>query len=293
MLIHLQTIIAIEYDSVFSHWLTKVETMGLWIETMISIFLLFVIASVYRWVCKKPTKSIKARHIIVTGGSSGIGLNIAIECAKAGAHVTVIARNVKNLESTVEQIITHRANSDQKIQYRSMDLSKSNDVVEKCFAELEEAIAPIYGLINCAGMAICGTVDEMSIEDARHLMDVNYYATLYPTRYVLRQLKKTGDGIITITGSQASLVGIYGYGSYAAAKFALRGLAETIAMEVSHTKISITLALPADTDTPGFANENKTKPEETKIISGGGGLAKPETIAKRIFADILVGSNRV
>lgn len=71
-------------------------------------------------------------------------------------------------------------------------------------------------------------------------------------------------------------------------KFALRGLAETIAMEVSNTKISVTLALPADTDTPGYATENMSKPEETKIISATAGLAKPEDISKKILRDSLV-----
>lgn len=48
------------------------------------------------------------------------------------------------------------------------------------------------------------------------------------------------------------------------------------------------MALPADTDTPGFAEEEKTKPKETKIISGSGGLAKPEDVAKKMIDDALV-----
>lgn len=102
-------------------------------------------------------------------------------------------------------------------------------------------------LINCAGMAICGTVDGLSIDDAKKMIDINYWATYFPTRFALGRMKQIGDGILVLTGSQASLLGIYGYGAYSAAKFALRGLAETIAMEVSNTEISVTLALPADT----------------------------------------------
>lgn len=222
--------------------------MGVILETTIAIILLVAAhIGIYTWIRKKPKKSIENRHVIITGGSSGIGLWIAIYCAKLGAHVTIIARNVANLETAHKQISDHRVNEQQKIQFKSLDLSKGYADVEECFGELESTIGPIYALINCAGMAICGTVDQMSIEDAKRMIDINFYATYYPTRYVLQQLKKTGDGIITITGSQASLLGIHGYGLYAAAKFALRGLAETIAMEISNTKISITLALPADT----------------------------------------------
>lgn len=222
--------------------------MGVILETAIAIILLVAAhIGIYTWIRKKPKKSIENRHVVVTGGSSGIGLWIAIYCAKLGAHVTIIARNVTNLEAAHKQISEHRVNEQQKIQFKSLDLSTGYAEVEEYFGELEGTIGPIYALINCAGMAICGTVDEMSIEDAKRMIDINFYATYYPTRYVLKQLKKTGEGIITITGSQASLLGVYGYGVYTAAKFALRGLAETIAMEVSNTKISITLALPADT----------------------------------------------
>lgn len=222
--------------------------MGFLIETGILVaFLIIAHIAIYLWLSKKPLRSIRDRHVVITGGSSGIGLWAAIHCVKLGAHVTIVARDVKKLESAVEKVKSHRINDEQKIQYLSLDLSKSYDIVKNALGTLEEEIAPIYMLLNCAGGAICGRVDEISPDDAVYLMNINYYAVYYPTRYVLTKLKETGDGIITITGSQASLMGIYGLGPYAAAKFALRGLAETIAMEVSNTNISITLALPADT----------------------------------------------
>lgn len=218
------------------------------IETALVVaFLVIVHIAIYQWVSKKPMRSIRNRHVVITGGSSGIGFWIAVNCVKLGAHVTIVARNVDKLKSALETLKMHRVNDEQLIQYRSIDLSKSYDNVKTSLSALEEEIAPIYWLVNCAGGAICGRVDEISPDDAVYLMNINYYSVYYPTRYVLTKFKQTGDGIITITGSQASLLGVYGYGPYAAAKFALRGLAETIAMEVSNTNISITLALPADT----------------------------------------------
>lgn len=227
--------------------------MSLWIETILIATLLIVVhVGIYLWTRKTTRKSLKDRHVVVTGGSSGIGLWVAIHCAKLGAHVTIIARNIANLEAAVQQISCHKLHDQQKIQYRSLDLSKDYDVVAKCLAELETEVGPIYYLANCAGMAICGPVDEMPVEDARRMIDVNYYGCFYPTRYVLGKMKQRGDGIITICGSQLSMFGIYGMGPYAASKFALRGLAETIAMEVCHTSINVTLALPADTGSSLF-----------------------------------------
>lgn len=59
-------------------------------------------------------------------------------------------------------------------------------------------------------------------------------------------------------------------------------------MESKHLGVTVTLAMPSDTDTPGFENEEKSKPKETKIISGSGGLAKPEDVAAQIVKDALV-----
>lgn len=210
-------------------------------------------------------------------------------------------------------ISLHRQNEEQKISYRSLDLSKNYNDVESTIKSIENDIGEIFMLVNCAGMAICGTVDEMTVEDAHLMMNVNYFSTYYPTRYILSKMKKNREGIIVMTASQVNnifpinsftilnynkyrnsalkvaLFGIYGYGAYAAAKFALRGLAETIAMEVKHLNISVTLALPADTNTPGFEKEEKTKPQETKLISGSGGLAEPDDVAKKILNDALKG----
>lgn len=149
-------------------------------------------------------------------------------------------------ETASKQLEEHRVSDHQTIQHRSIDLSTDYETVATALSSLEESVGTIYMLVNCAGMAICGTVDEMSIEDAKSMMDINYFATYYPTRYVLGKMKAAGEGIITITGSQLSLLGIYGMGAYAASKFALRGLAECIAMETAHTGVTVTLAMPAD-----------------------------------------------
>lgn len=181
-----------------------------------------------------------------------------------------------------------RQRPEQKFQYRCLDLSSNYDDVAKCLTDIEEEFGEIFMLINCAGLAICGVFEDVSVSDARKLMEINYWGTYNCTRYVLPKMKKNREGIIVVTASQAALFGIFGYGPYAASKYALRGMAETIAMESRHLGISVTMALPADTNTPGFENEEKTKPQETKIISGGGGLAEPHDVAKKILNDALV-----
>jgi len=109
------------------------------------------------------------------------------------------------------------------------------------------------------------------------------------TKAILPSMKLRKEGHIVFTSSQAGLLGLYGYSAYSAAKFALRGLAETLQMEVKPYNIKVTLAFPPDTDTPGFKEEEKTKPEETRLISETGGLASPEDVASTMVKHILKG----
>lgn len=227
--------------------------------------------------------------IFISGGSSGIGLWVAVECAKRGADVTIIARNVNSLEKAKLLIEENCKTKSQKIEYYSLDVSSGYENIEAAFTEIEQKSGPIYMLVNCAGTAICGITEDIDVKDAKWMMDLNYFGTYYAVRWVIPKMKAAQDGIIVITASQAALLGIYGYSAYAASKFALRGLAETVAMETKQHGISVTLALPSDTDTPGFERENHSKPEETKLISGSGGLAHPKDVGEKIVKDALNG----
>ncbi|XP_017079955.2 3-ketodihydrosphingosine reductase [Drosophila eugracilis] len=245
---------------------------------------------IYLFVMGKRSKSIVGRHVVVTGGSKGIGLCLAVECAMKGADVTVIARDEKMLSGAVALMEVIRQRPEQKFQYRSLDIGGEYEKVSQVLGEIEDSFGPIYTLINCAGMAICGVFEEVSVQDMHKLMNVNFFGTYNCTRYVLPKMKKAGEGIIVITASQAAMFGIFGYGPYSTTKYALRAMAETIAMESREHGVSVTLALPCDTNTPGFEEEEKPSQGETKIISGGGGLIEPEVMAKAILKDALKGN---
>nr|CAD7400083.1 unnamed protein product [Timema poppensis] len=162
----------------------------------------------------------------VTGGSSGIGKCVAIEVAKRGAHVTLIARDVDKLEEAKSEVIKNCLHPDQQqIQCISLDISNNYEVVERTLHSSEEDIGPIYMLVNCAGSAICGRLEDTSVED----------------------------------------------------------------VQAKPYNVSVTLALPPDTDTPCFANEEKSKPLETKLISQEAGLVSPEEVASKLVKDALDG----
>ncbi|XP_050519616.1 3-ketodihydrosphingosine reductase [Diabrotica virgifera virgifera] len=234
-------------------------------------------------------KSINGKHVVVIGGSSGIGKSVAKLAAREGAHVTIIARNVDRLEEAKQEIQQHVVDANQQIISRvSVDVADYASL-DNNITQIEDQVGPIYMMVNCAGMAICGVIEDLTLQEIKQLIDVNYLGSIYSVKSILPRLKERKDGIVVLTGSQASLMGIYGFSIYSGCKFAVRGLAEAVHMEAKPYNVSVTLALPPDTDTPGFANENKNKPEETRIISEAGGLANPDDVAKRLLDDALVG----
>ncbi|XP_068617218.1 3-dehydrosphinganine reductase [Battus philenor] len=260
------------------------------VSSLIIVLISVLAVTIYFGLDKKIVyKDLKFRHVLITGGSSGIGKAAAIEAAKLGAHVTIIGRDTRKLEIAVEDISKRKVNSDQQINYVSLDITSDYSTIEKCLSSLEEDIGPIFMLVNCAGMCICGQFENMKIEDIKQMIDLNYFGTAYPTRYVLKGMKDKNEGIIVFVSSEAALLGIYGYSAYSAGKWAIRGLAESVFMELVGTNVRLMLAFPPDTDTPGFKTEELSKPKETKLISGAGGLQSPEEVGKKMIKDAMNG----
>lgn len=264
------------------------QNTNFFIKMFYIVLLVFIFLGLTLKLLNRPSKrSLNGRHVVITGGSSGIGKALAVLVAQNGAHVSIIARNVQKLEEAQKEIEQH-INEGQIVTTVSVDVS-NKDEIQKKLVELDDQIGPIYMLVNCAGQAICGKLEDMIESDIKQLINVNWLGTLYPIQAILPRLKKRKEGIVVVTSSVVALMGMFGYSVYSSCKFALRGLAESIYQEVKPYNVSVTLALPPDTDTPGFETENKTKPNETKIMSESGGLYSPETVAKQLLDDALKG----
>jgi 3-dehydrosphinganine reductase len=95
-----------------------------------------------------------------------------------------------------------------------------------------------------------------------------------------------GHGHLMLVSSAAGIVGVYGYSAYAPAKFAVRGLAETLRAELKPHGIVVGCAYPPNTDTPGLETENRTKPEATATFEGTIKTRSPEAVARSIVRGI-------
>ncbi|XP_063983057.1 3-ketodihydrosphingosine reductase [Diachasmimorpha longicaudata] len=252
------------------------------------LVLVILIAKQLLW--RRQLRSVEGKHVVITGGSSGIGRSIALLAAKHGAHVTLIARNTKKLEATRNELVEVSKNREiQKHEILSLDITVGYNAVEKALSDVERTMGPIYMLVNCAGTAIPGKLEDTTPDNLKWMMDLNFMGTFYCIKSVVPKMKSAREGIIVLTSSQAALLGIFGYSGYCSTKFALRGLAESLAMELKPYNIFVTLSMPPDTDTPGFAVEELTKPVETKLISGSSGAVSPDTVASQLFEDALSG----
>lgn len=203
-------------------------------------------------------------HVCITGGSSGIGLAFAKRCVERGAAVSIIARDADRLTSARDAIAGLRPGA--RVTSGCADVA-DRDVLHAVIASVAGEFGPVDVLVTCAGYARPGRFVDLSDDVFRRQMEVDYFGTLYAVRAVLPFMLERRRGHVLLVASTAALVGVYGYAAYAPAKFAVRGLAETLRPECLAAGVVVACAYPPDTDTPGLAEENTHKPEVTKRIS--------------------------
>ena len=266
---------------------SAVVKMLLWL-VLILFALLALLALVYVRSTRKKL-NIKGKHVLITGGSKGIGRAIAFEAIKMGANVTIIARDIEVLEKCKVDLLKSLPFSSQKVMAMSADVTNDTTTLEQIVTEAEEELGPVFMLINCAGTSISRRFEETHIKEFKKMLDINFLGSVSMTKAILPSMKSRKEGIVVFVSSIAGLTGIYGYSAYSASKFALLGLAEALSMEVSPFNINICVVFPPDTDTPGFELEQIGKPRETQLISESGGLFSPQTVAKAALKDALNG----
>jgi len=235
-------------------------------------------------------------HVIVTGGSSGIGLAIAHELVQRRCKtITLLARNVDRLNEVKAKLESQASsinNEDTSIYVYSVDVGNA-DAVKKAAQEIcggGGLPAPTI-LFNIAGMTLTGKFLDIDLKEFEKLMQCNYQGTVNVTHeflpYMLLEKEKKSPRVIVFTSSAAGQTGIFGYTAYAPTKFALRGLAESLQMELLRHNIFVQLAYPPDTNTPGYQEERIGIPEETELIAATAGLFKAEDVAKQMVSSVL------
>ena len=225
--------------------------------------------------------TIGGAHVLITGGSSGIGLALAEQCVARGAAVSIVARDPRRLEEARTRI----GGGSARVAAASADVTDPA-ALHAAIDGLVATLGPVDVLVTSAGYAEPGRFLDLSDAAFRDQMEVDYFGTLHAVRAVVPSMVERRRGHLVLVASTVAFVGIYGYSAYAPAKHAVRGLAETLRPELKPYGITVACAYPPDTQTPGFDRENLAKPEVTRRISGGIAPRPASAVARAIVKGI-------
>ncbi len=198
--------------------------------------------------------------VLITGASSGIGKETAIEFAKLGAIIILVARNKDNLEQVENEL--KKFNTSTLI--CQCDVSKKDHVEEMSKTVLEK-FGAVDILVNNAGFAIHGYVSELSIDQIESQMETNYFGMVYCIKNFLPSMLDKKTGHIVNVASVAASFGLPKMASYSGSKFAMLGFSEGLKHELKNTGVGVTVVSPIMVrtnffDHPSFENIPKFSP---------------------------------
>jgi short-subunit dehydrogenase len=196
----------------------------------------------------------KNKVVLITGASSGIGKQTAIEFAKLGSSIILVARRKNKLEEVENQLKQFNVTT----LVCTCDVSKK-DQVEKMSKIVLEKFSSIDILVNNAGFAIYGSVHDLSINDRESQMETNYFGMIYCTKNFLPSMLEKKSGHIVNVASVAASFGLPGIASYCASKFAMLGFSEGLKHELSGTGVGITVVSPIMVKTDFFEHPSFEK----------------------------------
>lgn len=226
-----------------------------------------------------PALNLDGTHVLITGGSSGIGRAVADLAAHKGAHVTFLARDPGRLAAAVSEIEASHLRDGQRIQGLRCDVTEWSQVAD-AVARAERDAGPVDVLFACAGYCIPARFTELPVEEFEQQIDTNLLGTIYAARAVAPGMMERGHGHIAMVSSMGGIVGVYGYSAYSASKFGVTGFAEVLRNEMKPHGVGVTLLCPPNVDTPGYRRELLTEPPETTKINGTVRPTTPEAMAE-------------
>ena len=212
----------------------------------------------------------KNKVVIITGASSGIGKACAEEFAKRGASLVLAARQYVTLCEIT-------ADLEKRFGVKAIAVQADVSKEEDCDHLVKQALVTfgkIDILINNAGLSMRALFDELELDVLKNLMDVNFWGTVYCTKYALPEILKTKGSIVGVS-SIAGYRGLPGRTGYSASKFAMNGFMESLRTELLKTGVHVMVACPGFTASnirvaalsKDGAAHGETSMEEGKMMS--------------------------
>ena len=199
----------------------------------------------------RPRKrfSFRGRSVIVTGGSRGLGLEMARQLARQRARLTLIARDLMELKRAEHELTALGA----EVLTISCDVRQQNEVTD-AVARTVTTMGRLDVLINNAGIIQVGPMDEMSLADFEDAMAVHFFGPLYFTLAALPHMNVGGGGRIINISSIGGKIAVPHLLPYTASKFALTGFSDGLRAELRRKNIFITTVCPGQIRTGSARN---------------------------------------
>jgi len=216
--------------------------------------------------------------VIITGASSGIGRETALEFARRGARVVLAARREDRLQQLAAEIA--RLGADALVV--PTDVARSDDVARLVQATLDR-FGRIDVLVNNAGVGFSGTIEETTEADMRELMDVNYMGAFNLTRAVLPHMRRRRRGHVVNVASVVGKIAFPFHGAYSATKFAMIAMTESLRGELDGSGVTCTAVLPGTTRTEFF---DVQKTNDGHVSAPTGPQQNPDVVARAIVRSL-------
>jgi NAD(P)-dependent dehydrogenase (short-subunit alcohol dehydrogenase family) len=200
------------------------------------------------------------KSAIITGASKGIGLETALVFGRAGYRVFATMRNPERA-AAFKQTIKEESLA---ISVSALDVD-SDESVKQCIESIVKENGPIDVLINNAGIERHGSVEELTMDDFKAVMETNYFGVLRCIKTVLPRMRKNRHGCIINIASIGGRIANTPLGAYTASKFALESVSEALAQEVKPFNVRVAIVEPGIIDT-----------QMSRNISAGGESIYPQ-----------------
>ncbi|MGY0694835.1 3-ketoacyl-ACP reductase [Virgibacillus sp. FSP13] len=213
-------------------------------------------------------QSLQGKKALITGGSRGIGRATALELAKEGVELGLIARSEESF-GTIQTELTELGATFVTAAADVADEAEVQQAVDK----IEQQLGSIDILINNAGIGARGSFLELTTETWKNVLDTNVMGMVYVTKAVLPGMIKRNRGDIINISSMSGLKGTEGSSAYSASKFAVIGLSESLMQEVRRNNIRVSVFTPSLVETDFTRGKNFNQPDPEKFT-------QPEDLAE-------------
>ncbi|MEX0137108.1 SDR family oxidoreductase [Bacillus nitratireducens] len=194
---------------------------------------------------KESEQKMNKKIAVITGASSGFGLLTTLELAKKGYLVIATMRNLNKQEDLISQVT--KLNLQQNIKIQQLDVTDQNSIHN--FQLYLKGISRVNLLINNAGYANGGFVEEIPVEEYRKQFETNLFGAISITQLVLPYMREQKSGKIINISSISGQVGFPGLSPYVSSKYALEGWSESLRLEVKPFGIDVALIEPGSYNT--------------------------------------------